>query len=194
MPGPRTAVDETVRGAILDAADELFYRRGVQAVGMDELRDRAGVTLKRMYNAFPSKAELVEAYLIRRDERWRDAIEDYVTRRSNDPREQLLLVFDALQAWIRSQPDFRGCAFHNAVGELGGTSPTATSIVRSNKQHLRAFLQRTAHRAGLRGAAEVAFQLMLLAEGALITAAIDGDPDVPLQAKAAARVLIDAAG
>ena len=188
-----TSTDDQARETILSAADELFYARGVQAVSMDEIRDRAGVPLKRIYAAFPSKNDLVEAYLIRRDERWRDAIEAYVTRHSDDPREQLLMVFDALHRWTRSQPEFRGCAFHNAIGELGGTSATAAAIVRSNKHHLRAFLERTARRARLQRPSEVAFQLMLLAEGALITAAVDGDPDVLRRARAAARLLIDAA-
>lgn len=193
MPASPPPVEDPARQAILDAADELFYRRGIQAVSMDELRDRAGVTLKRIYAAFPSKSDLVEAYLSRRDEKWRDAIETYVTRRAEDPREQLLLVFDALHAWTRREPGFRGCTFHNAVGELGGTSPGVTSLARDNKHHLRAFLERTARRARLRRPAELAFQLMLLAEGALVTAAIDEDPDVPRRAKAAARVIIDAA-
>lgn len=185
--------DEQARETILSAADELFYARGVQAVSMDEIRDRAGVPLKRIYAAFPSKNDLVEAYLIRRDEQWRDAIEAYVTRHSDDPREQLLMVFDALHRWTRSQPQFRGCAFHNAIGELGGTSAAAAAIVRSNKHHLRAFLERTARRARLQRPSEVAFQLMVLAEGALVTAAIDDDPDVPRRTRAAAQLLIDAA-
>lgn len=188
-----TGVDEQARETILRAADELFYARGVQAVGMDEIRDRAGLPLKRIYAAFPSKSELVEAYLTRRDEQWRDAVEAYVTRRSDNPREQLLMVFDALHRWTRSQPQFRGCAFHNAIGELGGTSSAAAAIVRSNKHHLRAFLEKTARRARLRRPGEVAFQLMLLAEGALVTAAVDDDPDVPQRARAAAQILIDAA-
>ncbi|MGE5288979.1 MAG: TetR/AcrR family transcriptional regulator [Micromonosporaceae bacterium] len=184
--------DNQARERILNAADELFYARGVQAVSMDEIRDRSGVPLKRIYAAFPSKSDLVDAYLTRRDEQWRDAIETWVTRRSDHPREQLLLVFDALHRWTHSQPRFRGCAFHNALGELGGTSRTAAAIVRSNKHHLRAFLERTARRARLERPGEVAFQLMLLAEGALVTAAIDDDPDAPLRARAAAQLLIDA--
>lgn len=185
--------DEQAREAILDAADRLFYERGFQSVGMDELRDGAGVSLKRIYGYFPSKTDLVQAYLTRRDERWRDKIEAYATRRSDDPREQLLLVFDALGAWMRNEPHFRGCAFHNALGELGGTSPLAAEIVRANKHHLRAFLTRTARRARLRQPTEVSFQLMLLAEGSLITAAVDNDPAVPRRAKTAAAILIDAA-
>jgi AcrR family transcriptional regulator len=185
-------VTET-REAVLDAADRLFYERGFQAVSMDELRAAAGVPLKRMYATFPSKADLVDAYLARQDERWRDAVEAYVARRSTDPRDQLLLVFDAIEARVRNQSPFRGCAFHNAFGELGGVSPDAAAIVRSHKHHLREFLTRTARKADLRRPAELALQLMLLAEGALVTAAIDDDIKIPRRAKAAAAVLIDAA-
>ncbi|MGH3194742.1 MAG: TetR/AcrR family transcriptional regulator [Streptosporangiaceae bacterium] len=185
--------DTDARDAVLEAADRLFYQRGFQSVSMDELRDAAGVPLKRIYASFPSKADLVQAYLARRDERWRDEIERYVTRRSDDPREQLLGVFDALEAWMRHTTPYRGCAFHNAFGELSGTSPSAARLVRDNKHHLREFLARTARRAGLRQPAELALQLMLLAEGALITAAIDDDPAVPRSAKTAAAVLISAA-
>jgi AcrR family transcriptional regulator len=185
--------DDEIYEAILSAADQLFYERGFQSVPMDELRDRAGVPLKRIYACFPSKADLVNAYLARQDDRWRDRVESYVTERSDDPTEQLLLVFDAVEARVRSQSPFRGCAFHNAFGELGGTSPNAAAVVRSHKHHLRAFLVRMARRAGLRRPADVALQLMLLAEGALITAAIDADPTVCRRAKAAAAILIDAA-
>jgi len=181
------------REAILQAADQLFYERGFQAVSMDQLRDKAGVPLKRIYACFPSKADLVQGYLARRDELWRDGIEGYVTARADDPRDQLLAVFDALGAWIRHQEPFRGCAFHNAFGELSGTSPEAAAVVRAHKRHLRDFLTRTARRAGLRQPAEVAFQLMLLAEGTLITAAINDDPAVARRAKTAAATLIEAA-
>ncbi|MGH9104598.1 MAG: TetR/AcrR family transcriptional regulator [Acidimicrobiales bacterium] len=184
--------EDNIRETILDTAETLFYERGFQAVPMDELRDRAGVPLKRIYACFPSKTDLVQAYLERQDERWRDAVEIYVTARSADPREQLLLVFDAVEARARGQ-SFRGCAFHNAFGELGGTSAPTAAIVRAHKHHLRDFLTRTARRAGLRRPAEVALQLFLLAEGALVTAAIDDDPNIPRRAKAAAAAVVAAA-
>ncbi|MGH9083114.1 MAG: TetR/AcrR family transcriptional regulator [Acidimicrobiales bacterium] len=181
------------REAILRAADQLFYERGFQSVPMDALRDRAGVPLKGIYACFPSKDALVHAYLTRQDDRWRDGVEAYVTERSSDPCEQLLLLFDSVEARIRNQERYRGCAFHNAFGELGGTSTDAVEIVRSHKRHLRDFLARTARRARLRRPDQIASQLMLLAEGALITAAIDRDPTVARRAKAAATVLVDAA-
>jgi AcrR family transcriptional regulator len=57
------------RERALDAAEELFYGRGVQSVGMDDVRGASGVSLKRLYQLFPSKEQLVEAYLERRDAR-----------------------------------------------------------------------------------------------------------------------------
>ena len=81
------AVDDPVREAILKAASELFYQRGIHAVGMDELRDRAGVTLKRIYAAFPSKADLVEAYLTWRDAKWRGGPSAGLSRPPAEPRD-----------------------------------------------------------------------------------------------------------
>lgn len=188
-----TLTDDQAREAVLDAADQLFYERGFQAVPMDEIRDRSGVPLTRIYGCFPAKSDLVAAYLTRQDERWRDGIESYVTRCSDDPRQQLALVFDAVHARVDNQPTYRGCAFHNAFGELGGTVPFAAQLVQAHKHHLRDFLVRTARRAGLRRPAELGAQLMLLAEGTLITAAIDHDPTIARRAKAAAVTLIDAA-
>jgi AcrR family transcriptional regulator len=178
---------------LLETVDRLFYERGFQSVSMDEVRDASGIPLKRIYACFPSKNHLVEAYLKRRDERWRDGFERYVTSRSEDPSTQLLLVFDAVEAWVRSTAQFRGCAFHNAFGELAGTSQFASTIVRAHKHHVRHFLEHTASRAGLRRPKHVAAQLMLLVEGALITSAIDDDPAPIRVAKATARVLLDAA-
>lgn len=55
---------------LLDAAEALYYARGIQAVGIDEVRTAAGVSLKRLYQLYPSKQHLVAAYLDARDERW----------------------------------------------------------------------------------------------------------------------------
>ena len=58
---------------LLDTAERLFYERGVHSVGMAELRTASGVSLKRLYQCFASKDELVDGYLRRRDARWRAA-------------------------------------------------------------------------------------------------------------------------
>lgn len=109
---------DEARTRILDAAEKLFYGRGIQAVGMDELRTAAGVSLKRLYQCFPAKHDLVEAYLRRRDTRWRTALAQYVDAHADGPADRPLAVFDWLGDWF-AEDGFRGCAFINAYGELG---------------------------------------------------------------------------
>ncbi|MFD0399485.1 TetR/AcrR family transcriptional regulator [Kitasatospora sp. NPDC127121] len=178
------------RGLILDAAEELFYGQGIQAVGMDAVRAASGLTMRRLYQQFPSKDDLVEAYLRRRDGRWRANLAAYVAGAATLPRDQLLAVFDWLGRWF-AEPDFRGCAFVNSFGELGAVSPAVTAAARQHKEEFNAYLACLAEAAGAPPA--TAAQLALLAEGAMTTAAVHGDPSAAADAKAAARVLLDAA-
>ncbi|MEV0057850.1 helix-turn-helix domain-containing protein, partial [Saccharopolyspora shandongensis] len=103
---------EIARERVLEAAAELFYARGIQAVGMDAVRNASGVSLKRLYQLFPSKEALVLEFLKQRDARWRRALADYVDTRAT-PDERIFAVFDWLYKWF-SEPDYRGCAFINS--------------------------------------------------------------------------------
>ncbi|HZS20095.1 MAG TPA: TetR/AcrR family transcriptional regulator, partial [Pseudonocardiaceae bacterium] len=134
--------DQEVRERVLAAAGPLFYRRGFTAVGMDDVRDASGVSLKSLYLNFSSKERLVEAVLIRRDDQWMAALAQQVDRYS-DPRLRLLGVFSFLADWCAS-PGFRGCAFINAFGELGSRSPAIAEIARLHKQRLRRYLAQLA--------------------------------------------------
>ncbi|MFF5262080.1 TetR/AcrR family transcriptional regulator [Actinomadura viridis] len=179
----------TAEGRLLDAAGRLFYAKGVQAVGMDEVRSGSGVSLKRLYQLFPSKGHLVEETLRRRDVAVRESVSAFVRERE-DPRERVLAVFDWLHEWF-GEPDFRGCAFINAYGELGTTAEGVARIVRGHKESFHAFIGELV--AGAAGPASLAEQLAILAEGAITTAAISGSPAPARQAREAARVLLDAA-
>jgi AcrR family transcriptional regulator len=177
---------------LLDAADSLYYARGIQAVGIDEVRSAAGVSLTRLYQLFPSKQHLVAAYLRRRDQRWRASLAHYVSERQHeaDPREPLLAVFNWLEDWFR-EPDFRGCAFINAFGELGTDSDLVVDAVREHKALFRQYLVELAD--DLTDADDptaIADQLLLLAEGATTTAAITGSPYAARAARAAATALL----
>ncbi|WP_033308571.1 TetR/AcrR family transcriptional regulator [Streptomyces iakyrus] len=175
------------RERALDAAEELFYGRGVQAVGMDDVRGTSGVSLKRLYQLFPAKEQLVEAYLERRDARWRGELAAYVERRE-EPRERILAVFDWLGGWF-GEPGFRGCAWLNAYGELGATSARVAARVRTHKRAFREYLASLVAAAGLPGA--LAGQLFLLAEGAMVTAGVTGSAEPAAEAREAARRLLD---
>lgn len=187
MQGAETLDTDLARERILDAAEDLFYSRGVQAVGMDVIRDASGVTLRRLYQLFPSKGDLVEAYLARRDTRWLQSLAAHVDTAAETPQERLLAVFDWLEDWF-TQPDFHGCAFINSFGELGGTSPQVGALARHHKDAFHAYLRELAAAAG--AAADTGTQIALLAEGAMTTAAISGTPAAARQAKQAAQLLL----
>ncbi|MFG2138938.1 TetR/AcrR family transcriptional regulator [Streptomyces sp. NPDC048650] len=180
------------RTRILDAAEKLFYERGVQAVGMDALRTEAGVSLKRLYGCFPSKDDLVAAYLGRRDTRWRADLATYVTERAVTPEDRLPALFDWLHAWFAA-PGFRGCAFINSFGELGASSDGVTRIARHHKLALHAYLADLVRDLRIDDPARLAGQLVLLIDGAITTAALTGNPAAALDARTAAGVLVAAA-
>ncbi|BAJ26805.1 MULTISPECIES: TetR/AcrR family transcriptional regulator [Kitasatospora] len=188
MPAPLTEDQTRQDGEVLlDAAEALFYEKGFRAVGMDEVRAASGLPLKRIYRLHPAKDDLVVAVLRRRDLRWRARLTAAVERAA-EPRARLLAAFDWLGEWF-AEPGYRGCAWINAFGELGPASPAVLAEVRAHKDAFHALLDDWARAAGLADPAPV----RLLAEGAIVTAAIGGDPAPARQARAAVQALLDAA-
>ncbi|MER5252255.1 TetR/AcrR family transcriptional regulator [Streptomyces sp. NPDC002855] len=171
---------------LLDAAERLFYERGIQAVGMDQVRAASGVSLKRLYQVYPSKSELVLACLERRDLRWRTRLAEYVES-GPDGVERVLAVYDWLYEWF-SEPDFRGCAFINSFGELGSVDPAVADIVRAHKSAFHDYMAGLVADAGASG--QTVGPLVLLAEGAMTTAATTGSPEPARQARLGAAQLL----
>lgn len=177
------------RTRIVTTADELYNAKGIQAVGMDELRAAAGVSLKRLYGEFPSKGSIVMAVLERRHQSWTEGLEAKV-RQAATPRARLLAIFDYLAQWF-AQDSFRGCGFINSFAELGAISPEVADYARKHKESFQEYVGKLSEEAG--APAYLAPQLSILAEGAQTTAAIAGTSDAAGQARHAAGVLIDAA-
>ena len=173
---------------ILDTAAELFYRDGVRAVGVDRIAAESGVAKMTLYYHFRSKDELVAAWLRRRDDEWMSWLASAVERRRGS---RLLAVFEALREWFET-PTFRGCAFVNAYAELGWSNPAAAEIVASHKRTLTEYL---AYLARQEGAAEpdadaLARELLLLVDGAIVTASIQGNARPADDARGAAAKVI----
>lgn len=180
---------ETARERILEVAEPLFCSRGITAVRMEEVRDASGVSLRRLYQLFPAKEDLAIACLRARDGAQHDRLEAFLAGES-DPTARLLGVFDFLAIWF-ADPDFTGCAWINSWGELGHSSPRIAADVREHKAGFRRMLGTMCEQARLAG--EVADSLMVLAEGAIVCAAIQGRPDPALHARAAVEAIISAA-
>src|SRR5690349_18498595 len=98
---------------VLDAAAELFYARGVHEVGMDELIRATGLGKATVYRLYPTKDDLIAAYLHRHAGVILALIDADIERHAGDPARALDALFAAIQADVRRE-GFRGCAFNNA--------------------------------------------------------------------------------
>ncbi|MEV8319793.1 TetR family transcriptional regulator [Streptomyces sp. NPDC059900] len=151
---------------IVAAAEELFYQRGITAVGVDLIAEHSGVTKRTLYNRFGSKDHLVAAYLTQRDQRWRSVVRAAVDA-SGTPAEAVTAPFEALRTW--SQTNTRGCAFINALAELPDPAHPAHRIAADQKLWLLNLFAELAAAAGCSSPDTLAARLLVLHEGALAT-------------------------
>lgn len=174
---------------VLEAASELFYREGIRAVGVDTVVERSGVAKMTLYKHFGSKDELVAAYLRRREARWREWLTDAVESRADSPRERLLAVFDALGEWMAGD-EFRGCASINATVELADPGHPARVAAKEYKEWMRSYLKRLAAEAGAGEPEEIAERMLILLDGATVTAVMQTSREPIRQAKAMAEAVL----
>jgi AcrR family transcriptional regulator len=177
------------RERILDTAYELFSRRGVRDVGVDELIERAGVAKATLYRHFPSKDDLVIAFLELREERWTVAwVEAEARRRGNTPEEQLLAIFELFDEWFH-RDDFEACSFINVLLEMGPAHPVGQASVR-HLSSIRSVVSRLAEEAALRDPDSFARSLHILMKGSIVSAT-EGDAEAAQRARSMARLLIE---
>lgn len=120
------------RERILRTAHDLFYSEGIRATGIDRVIAEAGVTKVTFYRHFPSKNELVQAFLEYRHQRWMDWFTEALERHK---AKGMKAVVEALREWF-TQKGYRGCAFINTVVEFGGSVPAFQETSRQHKQDL----------------------------------------------------------
>lgn len=166
---------------LLTAASDLFYTRGIHAVGVDLIAEVAGTTKKTLYDRFGSKDALVALYLDRRFERWRAFVEAWLSEHGRGPVQ----VLDALESWLADNTC--GCAFVNAHAEIGRADHPALGVVRAEKQWMREQYELLAEEAGAPG---VGAALHLVHEGALIAWSVGGQRDALDNARVAAHGLL----
>ncbi len=180
----------SARERLLAAAEELFYEEGVNTVGIDRVIERAGVAKASLYSTFGSKEELIRAYLAARHEARKENMKTKLARYAT-PRERLLGVFDVMGELFASS-NFRGCAFVRASAESRAGS-SVKSVCDDSRAWLRSLFTELARDAGAPEPQRLARQLVLLYDGASVSAQMDHDPGAAAAARAAASVMLDAA-
>jgi AcrR family transcriptional regulator len=182
----------SARDRLLGKACELFYKEGIQAVGIQRLIDEAGIAKASLYAHFASKDELVAAYLKERAGAWEATLKEKVLDSALMPREKLLKIFD-VQAELIQTPGYRGCPFQNAGGELADASHPARVVAAAHRDWLKATFTRLVKEAGAAHPAAVAGAILVLFDGAAASAMVEGNASTARHARWAAEQLLDAA-
>ncbi len=180
------------RDDLVQKALQAFYRGGFHALGMDKLAVETGVSKTSIYNHFSSKEDLIVATLRLRDDQFRSWLIRRVEARARDPRARLLAVFDALGEWFH-EPGFKSCLFIKASSEYQERDHPIHSAAAEHKQLIQVYCTGLARAAGAYDAENLARQLSLIIEGAIVLAHLHDPDSVAKDAYETAQVLIDAA-
>ena len=190
MSPASTISDDEAERAILRTADDLFYARGIGAVTMSDIRDHAGVSMRRLYSHYPSKADLVAAWLHERHRTWMNWFTVTVDRHVATGTDALLATFDAIGEWIAS-PGYRGCAFVNAIAETAEIDARQRTIIADHKHDLIRHLTTLATRDHPSAPDWVPAAIGVLLDGALVQCAVFDTDDPLAAARTAARCLLE---
>ena len=166
-PSRKIIQGPVAQAQILDAVDELFYREGTRAVGVEAVARQAGVNKMCLYRQFNSKGELLNRFLERRCDVFWEKFEASLARDAGNPRQQLLNFFADVTERIQ-QPSYRGCAFVNISTEITDRNHSARRFVAEQRLKLLTRLQELAGQAGAgaKDAESLAQGLALLLDGA----------------------------
>jgi AcrR family transcriptional regulator len=181
---------------VLDAAYDLFNQKGVRAIGVDTIIARAGVAKATFYHHFPSKDDLVIAFLQRREQLWtREWFEAEVNRRGATAQTRLLAIFDVFDEWFQRE-DFEGCPFLRTLFEtFDAYQPQENSVAAAARLHLasiRDIVQHYAEEAGVPHPDDLAHKWQMLMAGSIVFAGY-GDRSSARVAREAGALVLEAA-
>jgi len=163
----------SARERILLTAYDLFYREGIRATGIDRIIAESGVTKVTFYRHFPSKNDLIREFLEYRHQRWMVWFIDALQRHGGG----IKALVPSLGEWFNDE-NFRGCAFINSVGELGGVLPEVVEITRRHKLEMTSAI--TNLLSPSRQRKQNAQAISLAVDGAIIRAQFEQTPEAAL--------------
>jgi AcrR family transcriptional regulator len=188
----RGAEPQDLRERILATASNLFYKRGVRAVGVDLVIEEAGVAKTSLYRYFPTKDDLIVAFLEREDVDFWSVWDDVGKRYADGPAGEL----EAHMRWIGerlSRSNYRGCPQINVAAEFAEHTHPARQVARAHMQALRARLTAITHRLDVARPDELAAQLAVLVNGAFVSSELLAPDEATEILLASARALVAAA-
>ncbi len=182
----------TPKEKLFQTAARLFYQHGYRAIGVDTIASESGIGKMTLYRHFPSKDDLIVAFLRQSDKEFWDYFEQSI-KDAPTARAKLLAFFEALQQYVVS-PACYGCPFINVTSEYPEVEYVGHQVALEHKQSVRVRFTQLAKEAGARQPEALARSLLLLMDGAYMAARMYGaSPSNPADAVSeAARQVIDA--
>ena len=165
-----------VRDRILDAATELYYAEGIRAVSADRLIGEAHVSKATFYRHFPTKNDLVAAYLRQRSDDEQAAVTAKRAELAGDPGGVLAWYADEVGT-TACTPGFRGCPFINAAAEISDADHPGRAIITGHRAWLTEQARELLVALGVDHAATRAEQVMMLRDGAMVSGYLGRAPE-----------------
>jgi AcrR family transcriptional regulator len=188
---PRSS--DATRNRILSAATKLFYGEGIRTVSVDAVAAGAGVTKRTLYYHFKSKDDLVAAYLEIRDQPNLDFFKKSFAEAEGGTPAKVEAIFRSLARSAR-HPKWKGCGFLRTSAELANMpGHPAIRIGAAHKKKVEDWLRGNFEADGVRHAAALARQVVLLLDGSFVAVLLHRDPSYMETAGAAASALTAAA-
>ena len=152
------------RDALLDTATRLFDAHGVHAVGLQQIINECGCGKNLLYREFPSKDELVVAYLKRSQEDWEACVERAIEPYAGDPAAQLVAIVRHSAEKV-TLPGARGCALRNTYAEFPDLDHPAHRVARRYFDETRQRILSLAEQANAQDPRELTDRLVLIIDG-----------------------------
>ena len=188
----RGPIRPAARERLLEAAARLFQENGIQATGVDAIIETAGVAKATFYRHFPSKDDLIVAWLRDPRARWFERVRARAQASGPAPRDEILLFFEATAEWLEAE-GYRGCAYLNTPVEISDPDHPARLVIRESLDEIAAYLRDRLTAAGFRDVEILATQLQSLLAGAISLAVARHTGAFALTARDAATHLLDEA-
>jgi AcrR family transcriptional regulator len=187
MPRPQT----DARQRVVSIADKLFYQEGVRAIGVDTIIARSEVAKTTLYRYFPSKDDLVVAYLEGRNQRFWELFEEAIHQHSGQPKQQLLAIFVWIDELLNSE-DSCGCPFLMVASEFPEPDYPGHQVAIAHKEKMRECMTKLAELAGIEQAKELSAALLMLVDGAFAQRRLFNKHNNGVRVAKAAAMLVEA--
>ncbi len=177
------------REKILSVADDLFYREGIRAVGVDTIIAKSKVAKTTLYKYFSSKDDLVVAYLESRNQLFWELLEERLKKHSGDYKQQLLEIFVWLDSLLDCDDSY-GCPFLIVASEFPERDYPGHQVAVTHKLKMRSRMEELIELTGIKKAEELSAALLMLIDGAFAERRLFQQHNNGVSLEKAAKVMI----